>query len=62
MKNQAEKVNGAWEQHLTIHYNCVGVIDIPDCLEIPSLTVSVTPRKGVVVSYAPNEDEAECTA
>ena len=60
--HQAEKVNGVWEQHLTIHYNCVGVIDIPECLEIPSPTVSVSPRRGVVVSYAPNEDEAECTA
>ena len=52
--HQSEKIDGVWEQHLTIHYNCIGVIDIPDCLEIPHPQVSVNTRKGVVVSYAPN--------
>ncbi len=33
--HQAEKVDGVWEQKLTLHYNCVGVIDIP--AELPSL-------------------------
>lgn len=50
--HQSEKVNGVWEQHLTIHYNCIGVIDIPDCLELPCPAVSVSTRKGVVVNYA----------
>lgn len=27
--HQAEKVNGVWEQRLTIRYNCIGTIDIP---------------------------------
>lgn len=49
----AEKVNGVWEQKLTIHYNCIGVINIPDTLPLPYPDVSVNTRKGVVVNYAP---------
>ena len=52
--HQAEKVDGVWEQKLTIHYNCVGVIDIPAELPLPYPEVSVNTRKGVTVSYAPN--------
>ncbi len=52
--HQAEKVDGVWEQRLTIHYNCVGVIDIPAELSLPCPEVSVNTRKGVTVSYAPN--------
>ena len=50
--HQAEKVDGVWEQRLTIHYNCVGVIDIPDSLPIPAPEVTMNTRKGVYVSYA----------
>ena len=56
---QAEKVDGVWEQKLTIHYNCVGVIDIPAELSLPSPEVSVNTRKGVTVSYAPNAPVTE---
>lgn len=52
--HQAEKVNGVWEQRLTIHYNCIGAIDIPDVLPLPYPEVSVNTRKGVVVNYVPN--------
>lgn len=52
--HQAEKIDGVWEQRLTIHYNCVGVINIPDILPIPNTEVAVNTRKGVVVNYAPN--------
>lgn len=52
--HQAEKVNGVWEQRLTIHYNCIGAIDIPDVLPLPYPEVSVNTRKGVVVTYVPN--------
>ena len=52
--HQAEKVNGVWEQRLTIHYNCIGAIDIPDEFPLHSPEVSVNTRKGVVVNYAPN--------
>ena len=52
--HQAEKIDGVWEQRLTIHYNCVGVIDIPAELSLPSPEVSMSTRKGVTLSYAPN--------
>ena len=52
--HQAEKIDGVWEQRIIIHYNCVGVIDIPDILPIPNTEVAVNTRKGVVVNYAPN--------
>lgn len=51
--HQAEKIDGEWQQRLVIHYNCVGVIDIPECLELPYPAVSVNTRKGVIVNYAP---------
>ena len=41
-----------WEQRLTIHYNCVGVIDIPETLPISAPEVTMNTRKGVYVSYA----------
>ena len=50
----AEKVDGVWEQRLRIHYNCVGVIEIPDLIPLPAPEVSVSTRKGVVVNYAPS--------
>lgn len=50
----AEKVDGVWEQRLRIHYNCVGVIEIPDLIPLPAPEVSINTRKGVVVNYAPS--------
>ena len=50
----AEKIDGGWEQRLRIHYNCVGVIEIPDLIPLPAPEVSVNTRKGVVVNYAPS--------
>ncbi|WP_343219429.1 DUF4368 domain-containing protein [Pseudoflavonifractor sp. An184] len=50
----AEKINGRWEQRLRIHYNCVGVIEIPNFILLPAPEVSVNTRKGVVVNYAPS--------
>ena len=52
-QEDAEKVNGVWEQRLRIHYNCVGTIEIPSALPLPTPDVSVNTRKGVVVNYAP---------
>ena len=49
----AEKGNGVWEQRLRIHYNCVGTIEIPSALPLPTPDVSVNTRKGVAVNYAP---------
>lgn len=50
--HQAEKIEGEWVQHLTIHYNCVGAIFIPEVFPLPVPEVSVNTRKGVVVNYA----------
>ena len=49
----AEKIDGVWEQQLEIHYNCIGVIDIPAELPLPCPEVSVNTRKGVTVTYVP---------
>ncbi len=51
--HQAGKIDGEWIQHLTIHYNCVGAIFIPEVFPLPVPEVSVNTRKGVVVNYAP---------
>ena len=58
--HQAEKIDGVWEQRLTIHYNCVGMIFIPDVLPLPAPEVSVNTRKGVIVNYAPSSALALC--
>ena len=50
----AEKIDGVWEQRLRIHYNCVGVIEIPNFILLPAPEVSANTRKGVVVNYAPS--------
>ena len=50
----AEKIDGVWEQRLRIHYNCVGVIEMPELIPLPAPEVSVNTRKGVVVNYAPS--------
>ena len=51
--HQAEKINGVWEQRLTIHFNCVGVIDIPDNMTVPHPRVTMNTRKGVFVNFQP---------
>ena len=50
----AEKIDGVWKKRLRIHYNCVGVIEIPESIPLPAPEVSVSTRKGVVVNYAPS--------
>ena len=50
--HQSEKVNGVRVQKLTIHYNCVGVIEIPDVLPLPEPDISIQTRKGVAISYS----------
>ena len=49
--HQAEKVDGVHRQRLTIRYNCVGEIEIPDTFTLPS--ISVQTRRGVTVTYDP---------
>ena len=50
----AEIIDGAKVQRLTIYYNCIGSIEIPEDvpLEIPEITMRT--RKGVTVTYQPN--------
>lgn len=50
--HQAEKVDGVHVQKLTIHYNCVGSISMPDALLLPEPDVLIQTRKGVAVSYS----------
>ena len=52
--HQAEKINGTWVQRLTIHYNCIGAITIPEELTLPMPDITVNTRKGVYVSYQPD--------
>ena len=50
--HQAQKIDGVHRQRLTIHYNCVGVIEIPPTLfALPE--ISMQTRRGVMVSYDP---------
>ena len=50
--NQAEKVDGVWEQRLTIYFKVIGPIIIPEGLPLPVPDVIVNTRRGVNVSYA----------
>lgn len=52
---QSEKIDGVWQQRLTIHYNCVGVITIPEEVPLPAPEVSMNTRRGVVVNYAADQ-------
>ena len=51
--HQAENIDGKTVQRLTIHYNCIGTIEIPNFEKIPENKVSVHTRQGVDVHYAP---------
>ena len=53
--HQAEKVDGVWQQKLSIHYHCVGVVSIPQALPLPMPDITMNTRKGVYVSYVPAE-------
>ena len=55
--HQAEKINGEWVQRLTIHYNCIGALFIPDTEPMPVPNVTVNTRRGVYVTYEPAQNE-----
>ena len=57
--HQAEKINGEWVQKLTIYYNCVGALFIPDTPSMPVPDVTVNTRRGVYVSYEPAQNGQE---
>ena len=50
--HQAEKIDGKTVQKLTIYYNCIGNIEIPDLDKLPENNVSLHTRQGVDVHYA----------
>ena len=54
--HQAEKINGEWVQRLTIHYNCIGALFIPDTEPLPVPNVTVNTRRGVYVTYEPAQN------
>ena len=54
--HQAKKINGEWVQKLTIYYNCVGALFIPDTPSMPVPDVTVNTRRGVYVSYEPAQN------
>lgn len=55
--HQSEKINGEWVQRLTIHYNCIGALFIPDTEPLPVPNVTVNTRRGVYVTYEPAQNE-----
>ena len=57
----SEKASGVHIQRLTIHYNCVGEIAIPEMLSIPAPDVRVRTRRGVSVAYGDGVRAADIT-
>ena len=55
--HQAEKIDGEWVQKLTIHYDSVGALFIPDTEALPTPEVTVNTRRGVYVTYEPAQNE-----
>lgn len=52
--NHAEKLDsGETVQIITIYWNCIGTLEIPDLPKIPDVDVTVNTRKGVNVKYVP---------
>lgn len=51
----AEKQDGITNQCVDIHYNCIGAFDVPDRRKIPEADMIMETRKGVALSYAPEQ-------
>ena len=51
----AEKQDGVTNQRIVIHYNCIGAFDVPDRRKIPEADIIMETRKGVALSYAPEQ-------
>ncbi len=51
----AEKQDGVTNQRVDIHYNCIGAFDVPDRRKIPEADITMETRKGVALSYAPEQ-------
>ena len=51
----AEKQDGITNQRVVIYYNCIGAFDVPDRRKIPETDIIMETRKGVALSYAPEQ-------
>ena len=51
----AEKQDGITNQRVVIHDNCIGAFDVPDRRKIPEADIIMETRKGVALSYAPEQ-------
>ena len=51
----AEKQDGVTNQRVVIYYNCIGAFDVPDRRDIPEADIIMETRKGVALSYAPEQ-------
>ena len=51
----AEKQDGVTNQRVAIYYNCIGAFDVPDRRKIPEADIIMETRKGVALSYAPEQ-------
>ena len=49
---QSEKIDGKTVQKLRIHYNCIGVMEIPSLKQIPDNKVKIHTRQGVDLEYS----------
>ena len=49
--HQSEKIDGKTVQKITIHYNCIGNVEIPHLEKIPENKVSIHTRQGVDVEF-----------
>ena len=50
-----EKQDGVTNQRVVIYYNCIGSFDVPDRRKIPEADIIMETRKGVALSYAPEQ-------
>ena len=51
----AEKQDGVTNQRVVIYCNCIGAFDVPDRRKIPEADIIMETRKGVALSYAPEQ-------
>lgn len=51
----AEKQDGVTNQRVVIYYNCISAFDVPDRRKIPEADIIMETRKGVALSYAPEQ-------
>ena len=51
----AVKEDGITNQRVVIFYNCIGAFEVPDRRKIPEADIIMETRKGVALSYAPEQ-------